>query len=280
MLGQALEQLTDGPPVGLLVLLLFALVLTAMVTQAFEFGAIRALEGYWGNSWIMRIPAHLGIAWQRFWRDHLLKQRDLLLSRAFQHSRLLERNLIPERKRYIVEIIQAELNGNVSALTTGYVGRRREREAQDFDWRQFAPAALMRRLQQVETRIDEFPADHRLLPTRLGNTIRAVEQSLPLGDQEDLEGAVIRRWADTPPAVQQEHDAYRTRLDLYCTLVFVFAVLAILGPILLPRVNGYSEAAIAYFVGFLVLGVVSYGAALASARRYTVVLKTIVNAPR
>ncbi len=33
---------------GILIILLFGLVLTTMVTQAFSFGIIRLLEGYWG----------------------------------------------------------------------------------------------------------------------------------------------------------------------------------------------------------------------------------------
>lgn len=43
-------------PLGVIVLLLFALVLATMVTQAFEFEVIRLLEGYWGNSRLAPIP--------------------------------------------------------------------------------------------------------------------------------------------------------------------------------------------------------------------------------
>ena len=278
-LGKALGDLFDTPPVGLLVGVLFALVLTTMVTQAFEFEAIRMLEGYWGNRRFLQGPARGCIAWQRRRRDQLIEQRNDLRLRAFVKADLTGRGLVPPQKGYIVEIIRADLEGQTSALTKGWFGKRRARETEAFDWQPFAPADLMHQLEAVEATIDEYPASHRVMPTKLGNTLRAVEEVLPLGGEDDLEGAVIRRWSETSDAVQKEHDQYRTRLDMYCTLVFVFVALAVIGPLLLPHGHGYLRAAVVTLVAFLALALVSYRAAIASARGYTTVLKTIIVQP-
>ena len=188
----------------------------------------------------------------------------------------MSRNLVPPEKGYIVEIIRANLEDQPSALAKGWLGKRRAREAEAFDWQPFAPADLMHQIEAVEATIDEYPASHRVLPTKLGNTLRAVEEVLPLGEEDDLEGAVIRRWSETSDAVQKEHDQYRTRLDMYCTLVFVFVALALLGPLLLPHGPGYAKAATLTSLASLFLALVSYRAAIASARGYTTVLRTII----
>jgi hypothetical protein len=271
---EAVTKLVNRP-LGLLVLLLFALLLATMVTQAFEFEVIRLLEGYWGNSLITKGIAHLLVNRQRRKRDRLLRKRDQLTVRAFHKTKLVERQIIPAKKKYIVDLIDDELNNRESTLADCCRTKKRIREAESFPWRQFAPAYLMGRIDAVETQIAEYPRSHRLLPTKLGNVLRAVEDSVSTAQGDDLERFVISHWPETPRALRREHDQYRTRLDLYCMLVFVFLVLAILAPLLITLGSGYLIGTVATASAYLIMSFVSYAAAVASARGYGTTLKAI-----
>ena len=70
-------------PLGLLILLLFALFLATMVTQAFEFEVIRLLEGYWGNSFFAKTISRVFVNRQQRQFNRLLRKRDELELRAF-----------------------------------------------------------------------------------------------------------------------------------------------------------------------------------------------------
>lgn len=270
--AQAVRDLRDKPA-GVLIILLFSLVLATMVTQAFEFEVIRLLEGYWGSRWPLKAISALRTRRHAATRARLDRRHDRIRQRAFDQARktILDNSIVPDKKRYILDIIDDEVydrNGS-------HHRRRHVREAEDFDWGRHASPELLRRLDAIEAAIAEFPEDHRLMPTRLGNTLRAVEDSLKISSSGDLEGMVLRNWEGMPTALRQEHDQYRTRLDLYCLLVFVFLVLAVLSAVLL---NDASHGLLARFGGaavFLALAIVGYEAAIASARGYGTVLKTI-----
>jgi hypothetical protein len=263
-------------PLGLLVVLLFAIVLATMVTQAFEFEVIRLLEGYWGNSVAVRGILHLSVDRQQRKFYHLLRERDKLTLRAFREAKLIENGIIPASKQYIVDLIEGEL-ANDETEAHGWRERRRAREAKKYKekWRQFAPANLMSRLEAVESRIYEYPQPYRILPTKLGNVIRAVEDSIPAAQGDGLESFVTRQWDEIPSGLRKEHDQYRGRLDLYCTLMFVFLILAIIAPPLITFGSRYMIATIATSAAYLFLSFVSYSAAIASARGYTAALKAI-----
>jgi hypothetical protein len=274
-LAEASTKLVDKP-LGLLVVLLFSVILATMVTQAFEFEVIRLLEGYWGNSRLIRGLLRLSIDHQDRKLRRLLQNRDELTLQAFREAKLVENGIIPAHKRYIADLIEGELAGQ-EMESRGWRARRRANEAQKYKqtWQQFAPANLMSRLEAVEAQIDEYPEQYRILPTKLGNVIRAVEDSIKLADGEDLESFVIRRWDSIPISLRKEHDQYRTRLDLYCTLMFVFIVLAILSPPLITLGSRYLMGTVITSLSYLILAFVSYIAAIASARGYRAALKAI-----
>jgi hypothetical protein len=263
-------------PLGLLVVLLFAIVLATMITQAFEFEVIRLLEGYWGNSPATRGILHLSVNRQQRKFYRLLRERDELTLRAFRETKLIENGIVSANKRYIVDLIEDDL-ANGGAEAHGWRDRRRAREAQKYKekWRQFAPANLMSRLEAVESRIYEYPRPYRILPTKLGNVIRAAEDSIFINQGDSLESFVIRQWDEMPSGLRKEHDQYRGRLDLYCTLMFVFLILAIIAPPLITLGPRYLIATIATPVSYLFLSFVSYSAAIASARGYATALKAI-----
>ena len=97
--------------------------------------------------------------------------------------------------------------------------------------------------------------------------MRASEDKLSLARDEDLEGFVIRHYDDLPPTLKAEHREYRTRLDMYCCLVLVFAALTGLAlGLLIDAVPSWGVAlfAVAYFI----MSCVCYEAAIATARGY------------
>jgi hypothetical protein len=263
-------------PLGLLVVLLFAVVLATMITQAFEFEVIRLLEGYWGNSLAARGILRLSVDRQQRKFYRLLRERDELTLRAFRETKLIENGIVPANKRYIVDLIEGEL-ANGEAAARGWRERRRAREAQKYreKWREFAPATLMSRLEAIESQIYEYPQPYRILPTKLGNVIRAVEDSISTAQRDDLESFVTRQWDEIPSGLRKEHDQYRGRLDLYCTLMFVFLVLAIIAPPLITLGSRYLIVTITTSTAYLLLSFVSYSAAIASARGYGTALKAI-----
>jgi hypothetical protein len=266
-------------PLGLLILLLFAIILATIVTQAFEFEVIRLLEGYWGSSPVTTGVSHIFVGWQRRKFTRLLSRRDKLKYRAFCETNLLEKQILPASKRYIVDLIKQDLKAQVDDFETpspsGWRAKRKLEKALTYPWQQFAPADLMGLVDAVEAQIAEYPRTHRLLPTKLGNVLRAVEDSISHAQGEELEGFVMRHWAETPRALRKEHDQYRTRLDLYCMLVFVFLVLAILAPLLITLGSRYVPSTVGTSLAFLIMSFVSYAAAVASARGYGTALKAI-----
>ena len=112
-----------------------------------------------------------------------------------------------------------------------------------------------------------YPISSRILPTKLGNLIRATEDTLQ-STNGDLQGSVLRRYVMVSREVQIQYDQSRNRLEMYCILVFVSALLVILTPIILLG-SDIRVAAIAIISGiFAVLSMASYGAAIASASGY------------
>jgi hypothetical protein len=276
-LVSAVRKLIEQP-FGLIVLALSALVLATLITQAFEFEVIRVLEGYWGNGLALRPLAWAMTRRQRRGFDRLTRQRDTLTLKAFNSARLIEEGIIPAEKRYIVDLIEKELRGNTGVAPKGWRTRRMALEVARFDWRPYAAAQLMRRLDAVEAALEEYPELHRFLPTRLGNILRSAEDARLGAGESELEGAVIRRWEGLPSSLQQEHDQYRTRLDMYCSLVFVYGLLAAISPLLLTRGHEYVWWTAGTSVAYVVMSYVSYAAAIASARGYGVILRIIADA--
>jgi hypothetical protein len=116
-------------------------------------------------------------------------------------------------------------------------------------------------------------AERLIMPTRLGNILRAAEEGLRRTGREDVEGYVIRRLDQLPaPLVAQNRD-WRGRLELYCILVFCAAGLVPASAFLLRGVDGRAAAVTAF--AYLILASVSYRAALAAGRGYGSTLRAI-----
>ena len=144
----------------------------------------------------------------------------------------------------------------------GTPDERTKRWVKSYSWRRNLNATTSRRLTNVETRLRDYPDPARTLPTRLGNVIRRHEDNT---GERDLESFVQRVWHTPPFSLQVQHDEYRSRLDLYCTMVFTFPVLAALAVV---RLRAYGDYASAIILVLLVMCWWTYRAAIASARAW------------
>ena len=242
-----------------------------MLTQAFSYAAIRALEGYW----LRRGP----IGWTRsalirrhsVRRGRIEKRRQAAAKRAFEAIR--------------TDLLSAYPFSVVSALELQAV-EKGVPELSPADqvlyaattWRATCKPWDLARVEQLDLQRADYPlALSRTMPTKLGNVIRGTEDSLQHGGA-DIQGFAMRRRGLVSQRVQLQHDQFRDRLDMYCTLVFVSIVLAVISAALLwERVRWWQTAALA--LGFLLFACVCYGSAIASARGYGVALKQMDQAP-
>jgi hypothetical protein len=141
-------------------------------------------------------------------------------------------------------------------------------------WMPLAPARELRRMDALDAAIKEYPRSQRLImPTKLGNTLRAREEYVLQGTGGTLETFVQQVFDELPQSIQVEHDQYRSRLNLYCSLVLVFVVSGVMWVSLL---GGYESGPCAAGIGIaLALISISYRAAVASARAYGGLLMVI-----
>ncbi|MHB1430806.1 MAG: hypothetical protein ACYCVZ_01640 [Streptosporangiaceae bacterium] len=272
-LGAAIVRLTKAP-LGILIVLLFALVLTTMITQAFGFEAIRFLEGYWGTagSWLARkrIEHHFSR------REALEDARRKLELDAFTQARqkMISGSPGPDqaaRMQTLTNILELAV---MAKPTAGYPEPDRI-EALEMGWRDAARPADLSKIDAVSRRLAQYPEGHRILPTRLGNVLRSAEDKLRRADKGDLEGIVMRNYQLVPPLLLDQHSQFRTRLDMYCTLVFIFVALALAGTVTLWKFGTWHGPALLAAATFLALADLSYHAAISSAIGYGTVLAAI-----
>jgi hypothetical protein len=253
-------------PIRVLVLTIPLLVIVTIMMQAFSFEAIRILEGYWGKGGIVSFARSLMIRRHLHKKEAILKRRRKASEKAFYAAKpRMLRNGIPFP---IVDAFEAQVLGvELPSLT--------EEEARKFakmNWRSSCEAWHLARIDRLIQEENVYPVTSRLLPTKLGNLIRATEDRL-LNTGGDIEGFALRGHAMASHAVQIQHARFRGRLVMYCYLVFVSASLLILALILLLG-SGINVTTVAIISGSLAaLGAASYLAALASARGYCVTLK-------
>jgi hypothetical protein len=276
--GEAIKAIASMTlPLG--ILLIGAVVLLTMATQAFEFEAIRLLEGYWGIGPIGRRVADVGCRFHIWRRGRLERRRVDLEDNCFAYARQrMLRNDFPE---WYVEVVEAERLGNEPPpLPDLGVSAMDVEGAKNFDWQQLAQPADIRRLIDLANRVNEYPTmSYRVLPTRLGNVLRAREEKVYDPASGSMEGMVLRVYDQLPASLRNEHDRYRGRLDLYCSMVVVFVLGALASPVLFLNsslhFNGdWRLLLVALGVG-VSLALLSYRAAIASATGYGTVLEEI-----
>lgn len=262
----AVHKLTTDP-LRVLVLIIPLLVIATVVTQAFSFEAIRTLEGYWHRRGIANLARTLMIKRHVRRKETLEKRRLRASEKAFYAAE--PRMLRAQIPFPIVNAMKAQaLELEDPPLTEG------ERSQLDkMNWQSWSDAWRIAIVDHLTNEEDGYPPQaYRVLPTKLGNLIRATEDQLSSTDG-DLQGFALRRYGTAPRLVQIAHDQYRNRLEMYCTLVFVSAGLCLLTlAVLLTSSVGWVAVAIVAG-GFGTLSASSYLAAIASAGGYCSALK-------
>ncbi len=261
--GTAFERLA-GLSLGGALALLIAVVLATVVAQAFEFEMIRLLEGYWGNGFLAtRLRPHRTGAFTERLND-LQKQKKRLEKSAIESAipRMApgDRDLTREIKLlWKAQRAKAMPKVASSEAATYLLG----------NWRRAARPSDLRAFEACEAAIRWYPSEHRLLPTKLGNTLRSAEDRMKRSDGGNLEGFVLRNYETIPDRLLAQLSAFRTRLDMYCSLFLVCIVLAIVAaPLTLKFDAAYHATLLVCCFSFIGLAGVSYRAAIASARGY------------
>lgn len=267
--GQAILGLANRA-LGILVILLFSLLLGAMITQAFQFEAIRLLEGYWNPGWLRSRYSARRIRRHEKKRERLLRKRNRVAMEALREAlQAAVLKKVPNEDLDIMrELLSADLPEEEKTIAI-------ENANFKIYWKAHAPADKLGEFAAINRRYREYPNTARLLPTRLGNTLRSHEDRLKNVTGE-LEGFVIKVYDELPGFVKQQHDQYRGRLEVYCSLVVTFGILSIVGPVLLLGDKGrFHVASVGCLAIYIAGGVLSYSAAVASARGYGTVLLLI-----
>lgn len=270
-LHEALSALTDD--IGQFLLLIIpVMVLTTMVTQAFSYGSIRVLEGYWLRPSPLRWCRNKLIKHQVRRFEDLRERRKEAAVRAFAWARptLLERNVPAE----IIGKLEVEAaTGKRMSIDDGPI----KATYGQLRWWTYCRAWEVARVEQLDIQIADYTVlAARKLPTRLGNVQRHYEDGLNhAGD--NLRTFVMRNKPLVSPAVQLQHDQFRARLDMYCTLVFVSLACTLLTLTLLATKVQWWSVAIACSA-FLAFGWISYVSAIASAHGYGATLQVMNDA--
>lgn len=245
------------------------LLISVLVIQASSFAAIQFLEGYGGARGPGRWMRSGLIRWQARGLDRLERRIRSTRRRAFDAS-------VDRWSDQPAEVVMA-LRAAAYGLDEPDLSEKHRAAYEDLDWRTESDAWRMARLEEMEARVEEFPARHRVLPTRLGNVLRSTEDGLS-NARGDISQFALRRRPLLPARVQAQHDQFRARLDMYATLTVVSALLGVLSFALLVLADvGWWKAAVvvAAYVGF---AGVSYRASVASARGYCTILRVMDNA--
>jgi hypothetical protein len=255
---------------GSLILVVGAIVLVTVLTQAFGYEAIQLLEGYWGSGWIGSACVRLGCSWHRYQRGRLDKKLAKARRNAFEHARQALMSL--EEFRWAVPILESSMYKYPYPdwATTDQIEK-----AETVSWQNESRPGDVHRMERLaRQRITSYPSDaYRLMPTRLGNILRASEDRYHDPGSGSLEGSIQRVFHLLPSTMQSDHDEIRTRLDLYCTMAFVFLGAALAAVLVLK----WSEAAPMAALICLCLAFFSYRAAITSARSYGTMLETIAD---
>lgn len=264
-LAAAISDVSDNW-VTVLVWAVPVLLLSVLVIQASSFAAIQFLEGYgaargpgrWCRTGLIRRQAGR--------LERLEKRIERARRRAFDDS-------VGRWKGEAPEVVMA-LRAAAYGLGEMQLKEEHQQRLKKLKWEAECDPWRLARLAEMEERLKEFPAPHRLLPTRLGNVLRATEDGLT-HSREDVSQFAFQRRSLVPSRVQVQHDQFRARLDMYATLSVVSALLAVLSLLLLASA-GVGWRQVALIVGlFAAFAVVSYRAAVASARGYCTILRVM-----
>ncbi|TDW70584.1 hypothetical protein [Kribbella pratensis] len=264
----------DTKPIGVILAVVFTLVLATILTQPFEFVAIRLLEGYWGTSWLGAGLAAVGI------QRHQMRKGRLIRLGGKLDARALEKCLPHIHQTFINEpLLATAIERKIRAIDDAAIDADTRRRAADYikaqAWMEVAPARLFHRITAVDDAVQRFPDDDRMMPTRLGLVLRSMEDRLGAGQAgADLRGFVIRNLSSIDSATLAEHDQYRSRLDMYASLCLITSALSAVNLAIL-RSEVEVSSLVLITAAMLVLSWACYRGAVMTAEGYATVLTGI-----
>lgn len=261
-LGAAINRLV-GMDWGAIIVLLFALVIATIAVQAFEFELLRFFEGYW-RRW-------RALLW---WDAALIHCQSGRLERVSKRVKRIQLKAAKRQRDLAISERRPGRNATMWAMVVKVLSGAEFDEIETplvpelarFDWNKQLDAVSRHRLAVLELVKDDYPKVLPLLPTRLGNVMRAGEERVRLGDGQRLEGFMIRNLDRLPPTIADQFGIYRQRLDMYCAMIVVLTALAILAGLHLA----FGAAVLFWQIAIPAAYVLSiwpcYQAAIASAR--------------
>ncbi len=262
--SQALDEIL-GRPLDIVVVLPIAVLLAAAVTQAFGFESIRLLEGYWPEVWPVNKVSALLIEFEIIRLGRLQGRYKRLEEKALTDA--TERALRAGMSPSVVSALAKTQRGSLLNPLEFFYMRTRPR----IDLLEYARPRILRAMENIASSQDEFPRPARILPTRLGNILRATEDSIDVPMGVSVEDYVQNIFTRVSTSLQIQHDQFRTRLETYSVLVLTFLSLSAISPILLES-RGPSHMILGAGC-YLALSVVSYCATIAAARGYSHILR-------
>jgi len=268
--SEAITQLAKSP-LGLAVVIIIAVTVVSVMTQAFQFRIVRLLEGYWASNRILGLLSTLQTNRNIRRQERLEARYHAYIKGTFElaKSRMLQSDDIPTEVIDAMEEIIVD-GGIKKSYSPEIMGEVKDALR---NWREFAPPDLLRRMDATRVALEEYPVRSRILPTRIGNILTS-------------DGDIVENHRDRlgskgllPSRLQKEYDLFQSRLEMYGLLAFFFFGLALVSLIaFLPEKN--IIAIVAFPVTYLALAGVSYQSAVATARRYiSTVPRTLVNDP-
>lgn len=214
--------------VGKYLVVALATFAVTIALQPLQFSMIRVLEGYWGNSFPARLVGRPCRRWQRY------RQQRLVGVRASED---------PSAASWWLRAIQFLRDVKTK----------------------LAPELQRTESDRGELESRQFPEEpERRLPTALGNRMRAAEDRAVAKDGTPIQRLLLREYDAMPASLRGMHDLFRSRLDLYAQLAFVWLAVAAIGAASLqPSQYRAQTVAVALF-GFAA----SYAACNTSAEGY------------
>jgi hypothetical protein len=257
---------------GAALLLIAAVVVLTMVTQAFSFEAIQVLEGYWGPNRLVEWAAGHRCEHYRKVQERLKRRRRKLMERALTAAIAELNNMQQEQAKHGSVALTPNVISVVAARELGsrpvvQLNEEEKKVADSIKWEDHASPELLRRQANVERRLADFPHPERMQPTKLGNVLRRYEDNI---DDKEVRTFIQRVFDQLPFSLAVEHDEQRNRLDLYCSMIFVITVVALVAVARFASQHlGYALGAI----GIAAAGIfLMYRAAIATARAYGSIL--------
>jgi hypothetical protein len=271
-ISNAVRALTSAPIQAFATAIPLFLI-TKVLAQAFSFEAIRTLEGYWRKRGLASLARTHMIRRHVHRKETITRRRRMASERAFYAAKArMASKGIP---RPIIDAFEAQvLHRDLPSLT--------DEDARRFtkmNWRTLCDAWHLAAVDHLLSQEAAYPATSRVLPTKLGNLIRATEDTLEKA-AGDVEGFALRHHSKMPRRLQMQHDQFRNRLEMFCTMAFMGIALSVLTPVILvgSRIDFVSIGIISG--SFALFSAVIYRAAIASAGGYCKVLKQMDDTSR